>query len=187
MWTVALYNSLSWNHHMGGPKRNWLILIECPPDTEIFSKRRKIYTWCVEGMSWWQQVPSAGLNFQDDSSLSLTVSVDVSFETKAQYQLWYLDRVGPDTKLTFTWHRFSAFWLRSKCSICSYQLNICYGDLMQKRQLFPELGQTSQAQFALPRRVRGPGSVPPSGWGISTSFPFGCRCGLILRKKTPLY
>ena len=27
----------------------------------------------------------------------------------------------------FTWHRFSAFWLRSKCSICSYQLNIWYG------------------------------------------------------------
>ena len=25
-------------------------------------------------------------------------------------------------------HRFSAFWLRSKCSICSYQLNIWYGD-----------------------------------------------------------
>ena len=24
-------------------------------------------------------------------------------------------------------HRFSAFWLRSKCSICSYQLNIWYG------------------------------------------------------------
>jgi len=23
-------------------------------------------------------------------------------------------------------HRFSAFWLRSKCSICSYQLNIWY-------------------------------------------------------------
>ena len=126
MWTVALYNSLLWNHHMGGPKRNWQILIECPPDTEIFSKRRKICTWCVEGMSWWQQVPSAGLNFQDDRSLSLTVGVDVSFETKAQYQLWYLDRVGPDTKLTFTWHRFSAFWLRSKCSICSYQLNIWY-------------------------------------------------------------
>ena len=31
---------------------NW-ILIECPPDTEIFSKRRKIYSICVEGMSWW--------------------------------------------------------------------------------------------------------------------------------------
>ena len=27
-----------------------------------------------------------------------------------------------------TTHRFSAFWLRSKCSICSYQLNIWYGD-----------------------------------------------------------
>ena len=25
-------------------------------------------------------------------------------------------------------HRFSAFWLRSKCSICSYQLNIWYED-----------------------------------------------------------
>ena len=24
-------------------------------------------------------------------------------------------------------YRFSAFWLRSKCSICSYQLNIWYG------------------------------------------------------------
>ena len=32
-------------------KRNKLILIECPPDTEIFSKRRKIYSICVEGMS----------------------------------------------------------------------------------------------------------------------------------------
>ena len=29
---------------------------------------------------------------------------------------------------TRSWHRFSAFWLRSKCSICSYQLNIWYGD-----------------------------------------------------------
>ena len=28
---------------------------------------------------------------------------------------------------TSLWHRFSAFWLRSKCSICSYQLNIWYG------------------------------------------------------------
>ena len=27
---------------------------------------------------------------------------------------------------TCHWHRFSAFWLRSKCSICSYQLNIWY-------------------------------------------------------------
>ena len=27
---------------------------------------------------------------------------------------------------TFVPHRFSAFWLRSKCSICSYQLNIWY-------------------------------------------------------------
>jgi len=28
--------------------------------------------------------------------------------------------------MTLKQHRFSAFWLRSKCSICSYQLNIWY-------------------------------------------------------------
>ena len=31
-------------------------------------------------------------------------------------------------KTTLQCYRFSAFWLRSKCSICSYQLNIWYGD-----------------------------------------------------------
>ena len=31
------------------------------------------------------------------------------------------------TRLFHVQHRFSAFWLRSKCSICSYQLNIWYG------------------------------------------------------------
>ena len=33
------------------PERNSETLIGCPPDTEIFSKRRKIYTFCVEDMS----------------------------------------------------------------------------------------------------------------------------------------
>ena len=37
--------------------------------------------------------------------------------------LWRL--IGPSTNRYC--HRFSAFWLRSKCSICSYQLNIWYG------------------------------------------------------------
>jgi hypothetical protein len=30
-------------------------------------------------------------------------------------------------------YRFSAFWLRSKCSICSYQLNIWYGSHVLSR------------------------------------------------------
>ena len=30
------------------------------------------------------------------------------------------------SELVFDNYRFSAFWLRSKCSICSYQLNIWY-------------------------------------------------------------
>ena len=34
---------------------------------------------------------------------------------------------SPDPSIpTLLRHRFSAFWLRSKCSICSYQLNIWY-------------------------------------------------------------
>ena len=36
------------NRQGDGLQRNWLILIECPPYTEIFSKRRKIYSVCVE-------------------------------------------------------------------------------------------------------------------------------------------
>ena len=32
------------------PKINTSLLIKCPPDTEIFSKRRKIYSICVESM-----------------------------------------------------------------------------------------------------------------------------------------
>ena len=32
-------------------KINWSSLNSCPPYTEIFSKRRKIYTVCVEGLS----------------------------------------------------------------------------------------------------------------------------------------
>ena len=35
----------------GRKKKNWKILIWCSPDTEIFSKRRKIYSLCVESMS----------------------------------------------------------------------------------------------------------------------------------------
>ena len=34
-------------------QRNWGCLSECHPDTEIFSKRRKIYTICVDGWDAW--------------------------------------------------------------------------------------------------------------------------------------
>ena len=40
---------------------------------------------------------------------------------------WLLDIQWSDSyKISSILHRFSAFWLRSKCSICSYQLNIWY-------------------------------------------------------------
>ena len=36
---------------VGNSKINMLSLNRCPPDTEIFSKRRKIYSVCVESLS----------------------------------------------------------------------------------------------------------------------------------------
>ena len=36
---------------MGNSKINMFSLNRCPPDTEIFSKRRKIYSVCVESLS----------------------------------------------------------------------------------------------------------------------------------------
>ena len=35
----------------GNCQRNWVSLNRCPPYTEIFSKRRKIYSVCVESLS----------------------------------------------------------------------------------------------------------------------------------------
>ena len=44
----------------------------------------------------------------------------VSYSIVEQLMGTYIANVGD------TCYRFSAFWLRSKCSICSYQLNIWY-------------------------------------------------------------
>ena len=46
--------------------------------------------------------------------------------TEFEWAVW----ITWDSSCYKTWqqHRFSAFWLRSKCSICSYQLNIWYED-----------------------------------------------------------
>ena len=38
---------------------------------------------------------------------------------------YYCTKTAPSLSAN-VWYRFSAFWLRSKCSICSYQLNIWY-------------------------------------------------------------
>ena len=51
-------------------------------------------------------------------------------------------------------YRFSAFWLRSKCSICSYQLNIWYG---------PHWGPSILNWFLQLREVTGACSVLPAG------------------------
>ncbi len=60
-------------------------------------------------------------------------------------------------------HRFSAFWLRSKCSICSYQLNIWYVLYMSTSILnwFLPLGEMPSACTAL--ATGGPGIAVPPG------------------------
>ena len=52
-------------------------------------------------------------------------------------------------------HRFSAFWLRSKCSICSYQLNIWY---------VPHWGTTILNWFLELGEVSGACSAFATGW-----------------------
>ena len=72
--------------------------------------------------------------------------------------------------LSRTWYRFSAFWLRSKCSICSYQLNIWYAPYPGASILnwFLNLGEVSGAcsTFA----TGWPGIAVPPG---SAHFPLG--------------
>jgi hypothetical protein len=50
----------------------------------------------------------------------------VNFKLQFQHRLFYPSPQGLNHYIIG--HRFSAFWLRSKCSICSYQLNIWYED-----------------------------------------------------------
>ena len=45
---------------------------------------------------------------------------------KTNIQRWEYWNMIQDPENKFNLYRFSAFWLRSKCSICSYQLNIWY-------------------------------------------------------------
>ena len=54
--------------------------------------------------------------------------LDDKMESQFGFQILRLSCSG-------TKYRFSAFWLRSKCSICSYQLNIWYASYMEARIL----------------------------------------------------
>ena len=67
-------------------------------------------------------------------------------------------------------YRFSAFWLRSKCSICSYQLNIWYVTYMVTTILnwFLELGGMSEACLASAKGW--PGIAVPPG---TAQTPYG--------------
>ena len=77
---------------------NWSCLIEC-----VRGSRRQFWRF-------WKQGNRGG----------------ASFGVVCNGESWDRNRGRGETE-SFG-HRFSAFWLRSKCSICSYQLNIWYVD-----------------------------------------------------------
>ena len=88
-------------------------------------------------------------------------------DTARQIRILILDMI----KFTNKRHRFSAFWLRSKCSICSYQLNIWYVPHVGTSILnwFLQLGEMSGACTALATSWPGiavlPGSAHSPLWG----------------------
>ena len=114
---------LCWETAWWQSERNKLILIECPPDTEIFSKRRKIYSICVEGMSWCLVDNLQSVPWLARSKTLLGLG---PHHVVGGYQKLMNYGFDPHFCKTMSSYRFSAFWLRSKCSICSYQLNIWY-------------------------------------------------------------
>ena len=98
--------------------------------------KRRINRKCckqIQKRTIWQKHPHSGNSYVRNI-------VQKCDRFPSSHEKWLLKRFGQnviDMKMgTRTWHiiifwtrcryRFSAFWLRSKCSICSYQLNIWY-------------------------------------------------------------
>ena len=114
--SFAFYYNQIWNTNK--TTNNW-ILIECPPETKIFSKRQKIHSICVEGMSW-----CLGANFRlshwSSSTKRNRVSAFSRWFRSAKVNMCQLKAAFLKTQWS---HPFLAFWLRSKCSII---LLICF-------------------------------------------------------------
>ncbi len=78
-------------------------------------------TWCQCGRLWWRSWRRAA---------ACLLTLDPIRKT-ALSNLWSysISTLCACTKVSeLAVHCFSAFWLRSKCSICSYQLNIFFGE-----------------------------------------------------------
>ena len=152
----------------------------CPSHSEIFSKRRKIYSWNAKDWGRYEfrlfaKVPGIPALIQALKMLwhwlfqfymfgeiknvhcwQILCVLNASFYplTVLKFQIFHLcitkvflkplrfwfdstektlHRNAGSFSTTLLWYRFSAFWLRSKCSICSYQLNIWYEDHVSSR------------------------------------------------------
>jgi len=83
-------------------------------------------------------------------------------------------------RLWGVWHRFSAFWLRSKCSICSYQLNIWY---------VPHRGTSILNWFLALGEDAGACSDFPTGWPGIAVPPGSAHSlrGVIFKWRAKLY
>ena len=64
---------------------------------------------------------SSEITIKVANTLATFWSMKKKHKSKRTLSCWFREGIWYD------WHCFSAFWLRSKCSICSYQLNIWYG------------------------------------------------------------
>jgi hypothetical protein len=68
-------------------------------------------------------------------------------------------------------HRFSAFWLRSKCSICSYRLNLRYESYPGSYEIILFLEPGGRLVLAPPPPRVGPVLHPTAGIGPPISLP----------------
>ena len=86
---------------------------------EIFAFLKRGYP--CDGFLWSSSYFGPHYPFQEESFPQKTFLQTVANPVSRSLAL----QGGVDIfSLTSSLHRFSAFWLRSKCSICSYQLNI---------------------------------------------------------------
>ena len=151
----------------------WKVIIgnQCVTDLKFSKKVAPYETSPVLGtVNWWKLSASCSIycrlcheNRQYLARLQMWVcELSKPFLQFASFiQYWKAPQLG---------YRFSAFWLRSKCSICSYQLNIWY---------VVHCTTTILNWFLEPGGDAGACSDPSTGWpGIavppgSAHFPLG--------------
>ena len=94
----------------------------------ISSSFDRILAVVVINLSFWFFVLSLSLNqFFKTNKVTTVIHFIVDSKKQLPFWKWLCTDSLTGQPGNIDPYRFSAFWLRSKCSICSYQLNIWYG------------------------------------------------------------